>query len=517
MPAGQSPRWLSLKMTQDEVLRNWLLASPLNFTRYMFKSMYRQRFIVGRHHELISEALHRVLAGECRRLIINIAPRYGKTELAVKNFVANGLAVNPRANFMHLSYSDDLVELNSIGVKAIINDPEYQRLFPGTVIKRGADTKKIWATTAGGGFYSASTIGQVTGFGAGIVEQPVQLATEDTQEAAEGLKTASGGLPIDFPEPGVDEDGGYLFGGAIIIDDPIKPEDALSDQKREAVNRRFETTIRSRTNSRKTPIIVIMQRVHDHDLCGYLMEAEPDEWEVLSLPCITEEGEPLWPYKHTLEELQAIEKANDFVYQTQYMQNPTPIEGLMYREFKTYEILPHGPKCIRCNYTDTADTGADYLCSIDYLDCPDGNYIIDVLYTKKPMEYTEQAQADMMQRDEVMKCRIESNNGGRGYRRNVERISREQGNAKTHFIDFQQTKNKQTRIFTASNEVCNMTYFPADWKKRWPQFAHDIIFYRKEGGNLHDDGPDAITGTYEHRLNRSALTEQQINKIFRRR
>lgn len=96
------------------------------------------------------------------------------------------------------------------------------------------------------------------------------------------------------------------FAGAIVIDDPIKPEDALSETIRERVNNRFESTIRNRVNSRNTPIIIIMQRLHEHDLCGYLQEIEPEEWTVLSLPCIwhDENGQeqPLWEFKHTLED-----------------------------------------------------------------------------------------------------------------------------------------------------------------------------------------------------------------------
>ena len=74
------------------------------------------------------------------------------------------------------------------------------------------------------------------------------------------------------------------FAGAIVIDDPIKPEDALSETIRERVNNRFESTIRNRVNSRNTPIIIIMQRLHEHDLCGYLHEIEPEEW-VKACPC----------------------------------------------------------------------------------------------------------------------------------------------------------------------------------------------------------------------------------------
>lgn len=450
---------------EDEILRAWLLSDVLNFTRYFFKAQYGRKFIVGDHHRIICDALNRVIAGECKRLIINISPRYGKTELAVKNLMAYGLAVNPAAKFIHLSYSGDLALDNSVAVKDIINLPEFQKVFPATKVKKGSDTKARWDTSATGGVYATSTLGQITGFGAGLVEE-------------EG-------------------EHGYKFGGAIIIDDPIKPQDALSDNSRESVNLRFETTIRSRTNSRNTPIIIIMQRLHEEDLCGYLMELEPDEWEVISLPCIKEDGTPLWPFKHSLEELKKIAATNSYVFETQYMQNPKPLEGLMYLPFRTYDILP--PTGIKKNYTDTADTGSDYHCSICYIETKDANYITDVLYTQKSMEFTEVAQARLLQRNGTALCFVEANNGGRGFRRNVERISRELNNNKTRFVDFTQHKNKAARIFTRSAEVNNLVYMPADWERRWPEFARDILKYRKEGKNEHDDAPDALTGTVERR------------------
>lgn len=458
-------------MTETETLRALLLSDPMLFTRYFFKDQYRRKFVVGKHHRLIADALMRVLNGESKRLIINIAPRYGKTEVAVKNFIAMGFAVNPAAKFIHLSYSENLALDNSETVRDIVASPEFTRIF-GATIKKGHTSKAEWDTEQGGGMYATSTLGQITGFGAGLVEDEEDELRDDAVHA---------------------------FGGAIVIDDPIKPEDALSDLVRETVNRRFETTIRNRVNSRHTPIIIIMQRLHEHDLCGYLKELEGDDWEVLSIPCVNEEGEPLWPFKHTIEELRKIEEANSFVYETQYLQNPTPLEGLMYHEFKTYEVMPRAAWMKRMNYTDTADTGADFLCSICYVATPDANYITDVLYTKKPMEYTEPATAEMLTKNETEECWIEANNGGRGFRRNTEQQARLMKNTRTTFHDFTQRDNKQVRIFSKSADVNNITFFPKGWEKRWPEFYRAITKYRKEGGNAHDDAPDALTGTYEKR------------------
>ena len=453
----------------NEITRMWVSCNLLNFTRYFFKENGGKKFIVGNHHKTVCDALEKVLKGEITKLIINIAPRYGKTELAVKNFIAMGLAINPAAKFIHLSYSSDLAVDNSVAIKDIVNSDAYKALFP-TRIRQGSDTKAQWDTEQGGGVYATSTLGQITGFGAGEVETP--------------------------GEP-------YKFAGAIVIDDPIKPEDALSDVVRERVNRRFETTIRNRVNSRNTPIIIIMQRLHEHDLCGYLQEIEKDKWTVVSLPCITADTEghqvPLWEFKHTMEELEAIRSANSFVFETQYLQNPTPIEGLMYTSFKTYQTLPvDAKKPIRKCYIDTADNGADWLCAICYNEYDNGScYVTEILFTNKSMEYTEPTAARMLVSQSTEHVVIESNNGGRGFRRNVEQAVRGLGNRTMRFQDLAQTHNKATRIFSHSAEVQNMIHYPEGWEHTWPQYYRAMVSYRKEGGNNHDDAPDCTTGIVE--------------------
>lgn len=480
------------------MIKSKCLGDVLSFTRFAFKTTKGNPFKVGKHHVRICNALNDVIKGKTKRLIINIAPRYGKTELAVKSFIEYGLCLNPASKFLHLSYSDDLVLDSSREIRETLQEPTIQQLFGVNIVSKN---NKKWYTDKGGGLYAVSTGGQVTGFGAG------QIDYDDDEKKA-----------IDEFIPAFDS----KFAGAIVIDDPIKPEDALSDNLREKVNQRFETTIRNRVNSRNTPIIIIMQRLHEHDLCGYLMETEPDEWTVLSMPCIQQDINgneySLWSDKHTLEELREIERVNPFVFETQYLQNPRPIEGLMYREFKTYDVIPSAPpnECRRCNYTDTADTGADYLCSIFYEERPTGNYVTDVIYTKKPMEYTEQATAQLLSNLKTEVCFIESNNGGRGFMRNVERLCREYGNTTTYFDAFTQTHNKQVRIFTHSNDVNNMIYFPSDWERRWSEFARALKSYRKEGRNAHDDAPDAVTGTFEMRGNGigKGPTDEELENDF---
>lgn len=468
-------------ISETEIVKNFCKSSVLNFTRFFFVENHKRKFVVGKHHILISEALDRVINGQTKRLIINIAPRYGKTELAVKNFIAYGFAVNPKSKFIHLSYSDGLVRSNSAGVQEIVRTEKFLQLFPGTTPT--SRNTSAWYNESGGGLYAVSSAGQVTGFGAGLV---------DDAEFSESLDELN------------ENTAGNKFGGAIIIDDPIKPDDALSPVIREKVNQKFDTTIRNRVNSRNTPIIIIMQRLHEDDLCGYLLRNEPDKWEVLSLPAISINGqgqrEPLWEFKLNLQELDELNRVNPYVFETQYMQNPKPLHGLMYENgFKTYYITPFEKGQKIKNYTDTADTGSDYLCSITYIETSVGNYVLDVIYTQKPMEYTEIAVANALSRFSVEVANIESNNGGRGFARNVERICRENGNNKTYIKNFFQGDNKQSRIYTRSAEVQNLVYFPQGWETLYPEFARDIKNFMKTGTNAHDDAPDALTGTVEFR------------------
>ena len=124
-------------------LQAFCMSGVLNYTKFFFKSKTGRKFVVSRHHERICNALDDVISGKIQKLIINIAPRYGKTELAVKNFISYGLALNPSSKFVHLSYSDDLAHDNSEEIRDIVKSEEYQQLFPYVQIKRGTDSSGV--------------------------------------------------------------------------------------------------------------------------------------------------------------------------------------------------------------------------------------------------------------------------------------------------------------------------------------------------------------------------------------
>jgi hypothetical protein len=284
------------------------MSSLLFFTRYMFMKSWGKKYTVAEPHQKIAEVLEQVIAGKITRLIINVPVRYGKTELAVINFIAHCLALNPAAKFIHLTYSDSLALDNSEHARELVMSPGFQELFP-VKIKSTSKAKEKWYTEQGGGVYATATGGQVTGFGAGAMPTENKGPDEET----------------------LDEFLNYIqrlqartaFAGAIIIDDPQKPEDAYSELRRRRVNERFESTIRSRANSRTTPIIVIQQRTHAQDLSGYLMDTEPGVWTVVKLPALKEDGTALWEAKHTVAELYRLKRINEYVFDSQYQQAPS--------------------------------------------------------------------------------------------------------------------------------------------------------------------------------------------------
>ena len=459
---------MSLSPKHKAVYREALKASFLRFMQYFHRKQNNQTFIIADHHETIIRALYKVYNGETNRLIINIAPRYGKTLIAVKNFIAWSLANNPSASFIHLSYSDSLALDNSEAIRDLVTSAEYKEIFPHVQIKKDSNAKNKWYKTESGGVYATASGGQITGFGAGSV-------------------TPSG-----------------KFDGAIIIDDPIKPDDAESAIIRERINQRYDSTIKNRVNSRETPIIVIMQRLHPEDLCGYLIEHSKENWEVVKIPArYKEDGQikALWPFKHTLDDLDKMEKSNPTIFERQYMQNPTPREGMLYNDFKTYTEAPKEGRLIVKAYVDTADTGKDYLCSIVYLNHGGLIYLLDVLYTQEPMEKTERLVASQFERYGVNVADIESNNGGRGFARNVERLLRE-AKVLTVIKWFHQSQNKEARIFSNSANVQNYVRYPVNWRTEWREWSEAIRRYTTKGKNKHDDGPDALTGCIEKGLNR---------------
>ena len=463
----------TIKVTEEDYVRAKLLDSPLFFTRYFFKKTFNRKFVVNDHHKEICRLMKRVFKGELTRVIINMPPRYGKTELLVKSFISMGLALNPRSKFIHTSYSETLALDNSESVKDLVESDDYQKFFK-VKLKKDSKSKRKWYTDQGGGIYAAASGGQITGFGAGQVE-------DETKEVEEFLND------VDVMQ--------NKFKGAIIIDDPIKPEDADSPDMREKINQRFDNTIRSRTNSRNTPIIIVMQRVHERDLSGYLIDLEPDEWEVLMMPAISEEGTALWSFKHTIEELMKLKLVNELVFENQYQQDPKPQKGLVFlkSDFEYFQGNDFDENRIegRIGAIDVADEGMDFLSfPIGYV-IGSKIYVTDWLFTRENTEYTIPESTRLIKNNKLNFCAIETNNHGSLFYKDVQKNTTSQ----TNLIGVFQTSNKHSRIIQNSHFVRTHFVFRNDYTagSDYDKAMKQLFSYTKDGKAKHDDAPDSIT------------------------
>lgn len=327
-------------MAKRTLLRRKLEKSQIAFTKYFFR-VRKEAFVPGDHHAIIDDVLGKLERGELKgkdgqpiyNLLITIAPRFGKTQIAVIDWMARGIARNPKAKFLHLSYSDDLALDNSSKCRDTVQSPEFMELWPAR-IRSDTDSKKKWYTEEGGGVYATASGGPITGFGAGSIADGFSADPDELDEFEDFF---GGGAP--------EQDDG-LFYGAIVIDDPIKVDDAYNEKLRSHVNNRLNTTIKSRRNNRKTPIVIIMQRLHEDDMAGFVLNGGMgEEFYHLNLPAITDfnmekdersgkivvKGKSLWSHKHTLPELSNMLNADYGVFMAQYMQDPTPEEGTFFK------------------------------------------------------------------------------------------------------------------------------------------------------------------------------------------
>jgi predicted phage terminase large subunit-like protein len=349
----------------EEGRRQAARCSMLAFTRYMFRVRKGYDFIVNAHHVEMCRQITRVLKGECKRLIINVPPRYSKTELAVINFIAFALGQRPDAEFIHTSYSGGLAANNAFMAKLIVESVEYQALFPAVILRTDSKARADWRTTAGGVVYAQGSGGTITGFGAGKLR-----------------------------------DG---FGGAIIIDDPHKADEARSDVMRRNVIEWFGNTLESRKNAPHTPIILIMQRLHEADLAGFLLAGGNGEhWEQVTFAAIQPDGTALWPAKHDIDTLRSMERASPYVFAGQYQQLPAPLAG---GEFKPdaigmVEAIPVGTRFARAwDFAGTAGAG-DYTAGAHLGVMPDGRYVIaDMVHGQEAPEVVEANMRATAQRD----------------------------------------------------------------------------------------------------------------------
>jgi predicted phage terminase large subunit-like protein len=450
--------------TQEERYAAALLAREdfYFYSRWMFLQRKGFKWIRAIHHQMICDALMRVFRGEVTRLIINVPPRYSKTELAVVNFISWALGKVPDAEFIHTSYSGRLAENNAWQAREMVNSDPYREIFPDTVLRTDSSAKGEWRTTAGGIVYATGAGGTITGYGAGK------------------------------HRPG--------FGGAIIIDDPHKADEARSDTIRTGVLEWFENTLQSRQNyPGKTPIILIMQRLHEKDLAGWLeANGNGEKWEVLRLPAIQDDGTALWPEKHSIEMLRQMQTAQPYTFAGQYQQKPSPAEGNIFKpdKIEVVDALPAlGVRWLRG--WDFASTVPEIGKDPDYTvggrlgRCADGSYIIaDITRMRGGPEDVEACLVNTSKRD------------GKGSRLSIPQDPGQAGKSQVlsftkklagHRVESSpETGDKVTRAepFAAQVNIGNVKMLRGEWNDAL------IAEMRVFPNGAHDDQVDALSRAF---------------------
>ncbi len=398
-------------------------------------------------------------------MVVNMPPRHGKSRTATK-FVQWLFGVyGSKIKVMTGSYNETLSGTFAKQVRDCIAEKPtagvtvYNDIFPKTKIKYGEAAAQKWALDGSeeANYLATSPSGTATGFGCNIM----------------------------------------------IIDDLIKNvQEAYNANSLQNMIDWFTNTMLSRTEN-GFKIIIIMTRWCNDDLAGYIL-ANYSNVVHINYKAVQDDGAMLCPDVLSKEGYELKTKnMNKDIVAANYQQEPIDVKGRLYTKIKTYTDIPrddNGNPLFKyiLNYTDTADEGSDFLCSICYGMYNDSYYILDVYYTKDAMEVTEPATAKMLTKHNVGSALIESNNGGRGFARNIEKECKALGNKHTKIGWFHQSKNKTARILSNSTAVMENIYFPLNWMDLYPEFAEAVRKYQREGKNAHDDAPDALTGVYEN-------------------
>jgi predicted phage terminase large subunit-like protein len=286
-------------------LDEYKLILRTDFTSFIERSFYelnpQAAFLVSPYIELIASKLEGCRRGEIKRLIINLPPRSLKSHITSVAFVAWLLGHSPTAQVICASYGQDLADKHARDNRTLMASTFYRGLFPRTKLSVAKQSVGEFMTTEQGFRMSTSVGGVLTGRGA------------------------------DF----------------IILDDVTKPEDALSETRRSGTNDWYRNTLLSRLNSKENGVIIIvMQRLHQDDLVGHVLEQE-DHWEVVSLPAIAEHdethlintpfgevvyarkaGEAIHPERDSVETFRRIRQdIGEYNFESQYQQSPQPMDG----------------------------------------------------------------------------------------------------------------------------------------------------------------------------------------------
>lgn len=442
--------------------------SLMFFTRYFFKKLKNQKFIVNSHHEEISREIEKVFEYKTIFLNINIPPRCSKTEL-VLNAIARGLGKNPSGNYLYITASDDLRSETSVKIRDIITNADYQAMY-GLELKKDQNAKNLWRTKQGGGLKTATISGQITGFGAG------QMVKHD-EELLDYIRE---------------------FEGCIVLDDINKISDSTElNKNNEKVNNRIFDTVFSRTNSPDTPIINIQQRAGIEDATAKLLKFYEEEIKSgqavnLVMPIIYPDGSLLWEWKFNAERVEKLKTSPEtsHMFTTQYMQDPQPLEGLIFPKLQFYNYEDFAEvDGITIGYADTADKGTDNYSQPIGKIVDNKFYVRDVIFNKHSLDTNTPLCLSKIQEHNMDYLYIETNREGMGLVREL------RGKTSCAVRAFNNYENKIVRIFAQAGFIMEYFVFPhsipnnPDYDKFLKQIQRMAFTSKKD-----DDAPDSVAG-----------------------
>jgi predicted phage terminase large subunit-like protein len=358
----------------DQHVFNALMRNDLlSFTARCFNHLSPAQILAtGWHLEALAWHLEQVFDGKIRRLIITLPPRHLKSIMTSVAFPAWILGRNPSARAVCASYSSELADKHALDCRRIITAPWYQQAFPRTRLSPEKNAVADFNTTALGGRLSTSVGGTLTGRG----------------------------------------------GQILIFDDPMKPDDALSDARRRTACEWFDNTAYTRLDDKRTgAIIIVMQRLHMEDLVGHVL-AKDEEWVQLNLPATApieqripiglnrfytrKAGELLQPDREPQHVLDVLRQTlGDYNYSAQYQQEPIPVDGEVFKWgwFQTYDDAPArvpGDRVIQSWDTASKDKELnDYSVCTTWLVKGTAYYLLDVF--RKRMNFPDLRKAVISQ------------------------------------------------------------------------------------------------------------------------
>ena len=399
-----------------------------------------------------------------RFLVINLPPRHLKS-LTATNLVEWLLGKNNNLKVMTGSYNETLSGTFARKVRDTIQQVAakgievYRSIFPKTKLQYGQASKTLWALegSAQDNYLATSPTGTATGFGANI----------------------------------------------ILIDDIIKNAvEAFNQIILQNHWEWFTNTMMQRLEGDNWKVIAIMTRWAKGDLAGRIIDEYGDLVQVIQFSAVQKDGSMLSDriLNKVDYEIKTRKMAREIV-EANYNQKPIDVQGRLYDGFPTYTELPETEDVRVFNRTDTADKGVDWLCSVNYKEIGDMAYLTGVVMSDEAMETTEPMVATLMVDGKVTEADIESNNGGRGFGRNIERAVKEAGYNGLVINEINQTANKEARILASSAWCRKNIVMPVGWESKWPEFATQLLGYQRKGKNEHDDAPDVLAGIYERVAN----------------